>query len=401
MFPRVSPYNKVADLENFLVTEVAPGVAEREKSSEFPRELLEKLHGIGFLNMALPHQMGGKDAPLIELLDVARAMSYVSSGFATAVLANTLGATPFVLYANEDLRNAVSSEFKKQFNMWSFCVTEKDVGFDLGRTKTVAQPNADGFLLNGRKDWIINAGFSNYLTVFANIESPDKQRSMSAFYVPCDTPGVKRDRKWTWMGNREMDTASLIFENVQIPKTHLLGDIGSGYGIMGKSLGRSKTCIAGLCVGICDRVFDIMVARLRERIAQGEPVLMKPPIYKKLAYHYTQVQAAWLLARHAAESWQSGERLNETIAPNMAKLFASDVAMSLVSDSLEMIGATAYLDGHELSRIYRDVKLMQIYEGSRNILETQIGKEILVSEIHRYRKTKSFVRQTDLGGTTP
>lgn len=374
---QTKPSLDLSELRKFVLNHVLLNAQERDKNSTFAWDIYEKLHSMGILHAPLPKALGGAGMPVSDLIYIMKELAYGSGGVATTVMANLLGYSPVVLYGSVDLQRKIFlNQQQNGLELWSFAMTESVVGFDVGRTQTVAKQVKGGYLIEGRKDYITNSSHAKHFSVFADVKNAEgKSLGIACFYVPGSTPGITFDKPMNKLGHKESNTCAIMFDKVFVPDTYLLGKIGEGLKILHHCLGRTKTLISAIASGICQRASDLAVEHLKSRIGHdGKSLLDKPAVYQQLARFHTEMEAAWLLSCMAAQTWDSGGlAIKES---SMAKMYASDLAMRFTAEALELSGARGYSEDYEIARLFRDAKLLEIYEGSTQILEILIAKEI-------------------------
>lgn len=312
---------------------------------------------------------------MIDLLWVARELAYGSLGIGTSALINILAPTAVTSFARPEVKRELCRKYIQEFGLWSYCMTEAEAGSDLDSLGTLARRVDGGYLLNGEKTFITNGSISDHLVVYARLEDPPSRiRSLSAFYVAGDSHGVHRGEPLATMGLAGSNTASVRFHNVFVPEEHLLGEEGSGLEINTRCLQRSKTLIAGAAVGLSSRAFDLTVSYLARRVLYRRPLLRQPAIRHQIAQLWTEVEASWLLACSAGEAWDTGQASVKQVS--MAKMFAAHTAVKCVGEFLELLGGRGYLCDFEMERLYRDAKVLEIYEGPTLIQQLLIAGEL-------------------------
>ncbi len=371
----------IQDFRQFSQLQIKPGVFGRDQKSEFPLEIFQQLYSQGWLKAAAQKEYGGTEIQTSQLIHWAREMATVSSGIFISSLGHILGQSPLFIFGSKDLRKKLAPDKAPSLSLWSFCMTEPAAGTDIFNIQTHAKRVPGGFLLTGQKHLITNASFSDHLSVFAKLWIPEKQKeAISVFYVPAGTTGVKRGDRLEKFGLRESNTGGLIFSEVFVPEENLIGEPGQGIEILYRCIQKSKTLIAAAAVGICDRALQLAQERLNGRISQGKSLLDRPVISSMLAQLHTEARAAWLLTCEAAAAWDAGEPAIKEAS--MAKLFAADVAVKTVSETMELHGGYSYNIESEIQRLYRDVKALEIVEGASFVQQALIAREL-------FRESKS------------
>ena len=365
-------------LEKYLKTKVEPNLLKWDKDATFCSEVFKVLHETGFMAYGIPTECGGRSAAMVDLLAISRLLASYSPGVFTGFIGNLLGQTAIYRFGSEDLRQRVLRQHLEEKSLLSFCVTEAETGTDVGNMVTTCQRQESGFLLNGGKHYITNLNHAKHYVVMAR--APDHVPSitgLTAFYVPAETPGIVVGKPLQKLGHREADTGYMSLENVFVPATNLLGRVGDGQDVLATCISRTKTLIAGASVGICDRAHLEAVAYLSTKQRYGKPLLVKKEIQMLLAELHTKKEAAWLLACQAGDTWdREGIAVKDS---SMAKFYAGNLATDYVSTCLELCGASGYMEENILSKLYRDAKLMSIYEGASLVQLAFVAKTIFAT----------------------
>ncbi|ADU51368.1 butyryl-CoA dehydrogenase [Thermaerobacter marianensis DSM 12885] len=375
------PYEEIrAAVREFAQRELAPRAAAYDESGEFPWENVRKLAEHGYLGMMIPEAYGGGGmdtlAHAICLEEVARACA------ATAVVMdvhNSLVGELINRWASEDMKARWLPVLARGDRLGAFCLTEPDAGSDAAALKTTAVRDGDHYVLNGRKTFISNGGVAEIYVVFAVTDPAAGSRGISAFLVEKGTPGLSFGKPFKKMGIRASSTTDVILEQVRVPASHLIGREGQGYKIALATLDNGRVGIGAQAVGIAQAALDRAVAYASQRRQFGRPIGSFQGIQFKLADMATQIEAARLLVYRAAvlydESVRTGRRASKEIA--MAKLFASEVAMQVTTEAVQIHGGYGYLQDFEVERLMRDAKITQIYEGTSEVQRMVIARALL------------------------
>ncbi len=368
----------LSSLKTFVRDEILPFVNDKNRPKEFPKQILESLHQQGWVQAYIPTSLGGSGISTSDLIHVMREIAYGSSGIGTSIVANILGALPVLNYGNKNLAQKLAQESIQRFSLWSLCMTEPETGSDVGHLVTRASRVPGGYRIQGKKCFITNANHADHYTVFASVvdsSGADARTSqVTAFYIPAHEKGVRRGAVLEKLGQMESDTGEIFFDDVFVPEENRVGAEGEGLAIAFHSLQRSRVLISAMGVGICERAAHLLENDLNYRMRYGKPLLKQPVIYSLLAELYTQCEAAWLLTCQAAAVWDTGEKsLRES---SMAKLFSADATVNFVNEVLELFGGYGYTTEFEISRLYRDAKLLEIYEGPSFVQQVLVAKEL-------------------------
>lgn len=375
-YVRVNPDFDSTSLSQYLEKRVDPFILEWDRSGCFPEEVFRDFHDLGIAAAGLGAQFGGGGLPMIDLLAIASVLAFHSPGICSSWFGNLLGQTTLSRFASEELARQVLSSHLASRTMMSFCATERESGIDLSRMATSAIPVGGGFRLSGRKYYITNINHAAHLVVFAKVRasSIDPKRDLSVFYVPASSEGVRVGSPLQKLGQCESNTGSVEFHDVFVPSGHQLGKIGQGFEILSACISRTKTLISGAGVGIARRAESEALDYLARTERYGEPLLAKREIQLVLSQLRTRIDASWLLACRAGAVWD--EKGTAVYESSMAKSYAADSAVQVVSEALELTGASGYMRENILGKLYRDVKLLEIYEGATLVQQAQLGREL-------------------------
>lgn len=369
----------LVQLKRFVREKILPSVREWDEKEVCPESVFQDLHRLGVFHAFSPQECGGLGSSVKDLALIARALAYGSPGVFSSAIASLLAISPIALYGSPALKRLIAENYVNRFTFWSYCMTEPDSGSEISKLRTIAKKTKGGYLIQGRKCFITNANLAKHLVVFASMEGSWEggKSNLSAFYIPADTSGVSTGKPLRKLGQRDSNTSEVFFDNVFVPEEHRIGNEGQGLQIAFRCLQRSKTLIAAAAVGSCDRIFDLVSHHLEQRVLYGKPLIEIPSIHSLLAKLYTHTEAAWLLTQSAARCWDSGDfAIKEA---SMAKMFSSDHTVRFANEALELFGGYGYTREYEIEKIYRDVKVYEIYEGPTLVQQALIAREIFPS----------------------
>jgi len=345
----------------FAQAELAPNAARWDRESHFPREELRKLGELGALGMVVPERWDGA------------AMDYVSLALTLEEIAAGDGATSTIVSVQNSVVCGPILAFGKLLGC--FCLTEPHVGSDAGAIATRAEKRGDTYVLNGVKQFITSGKNADVAVVFAVTDKAAGKKGISAFVVDTRTQGYTVARVEDKLGQHASDTAQIVFEDCAVPAGNLLGEEGAGYRIALANLEAGRIGIAAQAVGMARAALEHALAYARERVAFGKPIAEHQAVNFRLADMAVQVEAARQLVWHAAALRDAGEPcLKEA---SMAKLFATEMAERVCSDAIQIHGGYGYVSDFPVERIYRDVRVCQIYEGTSDIQRLVIGRALL------------------------
>jgi acyl-CoA dehydrogenase len=360
---------------DFSRNEVAPTAEHYDRSHEYAWPVIRKAQELGLTMMNIPEEYGGMGLSLFEEVLVTEELSWGCSGISTAISVNQLAILPILIAGSEAQKQEYCGRIVDG-QMAAYCATEPEAGSDLAGIKTVANRNGDHYVLNGSKTFISGATVANFYTVFAYTDPSQRRNGMSCFIVDRDWEGVSVGKPFDKMGQHASDTAEVVFDNVRVPATHLLGNEGLGFLIAMKVFDRSRPGAAAGAVGVAQRALDESIRYAKERITFGKPLWQHQVIGHMIADMAMNVEAARLLVWKCATDFDAGAR-NTTITA-FAKAFAADMAMKVTTDAVQVFGGYGFMAEYPVEKLMRDVKIFQIYEGT-----SQIQREIVVRELFR------------------
>ncbi len=355
---------------------IAPRAAEIDSTGEFPWDIKELLQRQGIFGALFPESLGGCGLGHIAVCLVVEEIARVCASSSLIPQVQALGATPLLLAGTAAQKEKYCPSLAIGEKLCAFGLTEPGAGSDAAAMTTTAQLQGDTYLLNGLKHFISNATVADLFTVFAMTDRSKGIKGISAFVVEKDFPGFHIGRIEKKMGIRGSPTAEIVFENCRVPKENLLGKEGEGFKIAMMTLDRSRPVIAAQAVGIAQAGLDFATRYAKERVQFGGPLAQLQGIQFMLADMATQVEAARLLAYHAAAlADENSPQLTYYAAA--AKLFASDAAMRVTTDAVQIAGGYGYMIDFPAERYMRDAKITQIYEGTNQIQRVVIARQLL------------------------
>ena len=363
-------------MHDFAQERLAPFAAEWAREHRFPKEALQELAGLGAMGMVVPESWGGAGLDYVSLVLAIEEIAAGDGATSTIVsVQNSLACGITMNYGNQMqkdryLRRLASGEW-----LGCFCLTEPHVGSDAAALSCRAERDGDYWVLNGVKQFITTGKYAQLALVFAVTDKSAGKKGISCFLVPTDTPGYIVARIEEKMGQHASDTAQILFENCRVPVDHLLGREGEGYKIALSNLEAGRIGIAAQSIGMARAALDAAVKYAKERVAFGVPIVEHQAVSFRLADMATSIEAARQLTLHAAALKDAGRPcLKEA---SMAKLFASTMAERVCSDAIQIHGGYGYVSDFPVERIYRDVRVSQIYEGASDIQRLVIARAVV------------------------
>ncbi len=360
----------------FARSEIAPHLREWDERSEFPREVYRKLGELGFLGVLVPEEYGGSGLTYLDYIAIVEELAAVEGGVGLGVAAhNSLCTNHIFLYGSDAQRRTWLPRLASGEILGAWGLTEPGAGSDAGGTKTVAVREQGGWVLRGSKNFTTHGSVGGVAVLMARTAAGTDHHGISAFIVPLDAPGVVAGKKEDKVGMRTSDTASLILDECRLPADALLGSEGEGFVQAMEVLDGGRISIAALGVGIARGALDAAVAYAKERRQFNRPIAEFQAIRLKLADMATAVDAARLLTVRAAEAKQAGERV--TLVASQAKLFASETAVRVAEEAVQIHGGYGYIKDYPVEKFWRDSKLCTIGEGTSEIQRLVIARELL------------------------
>ena len=354
---------------------ILPVRAELDDREEFPWAIMKDLADSDMFRVFIPEEYEGLGGGCLELCLVMEELSRVCSGVAISYAASALGSFPLLEYGSEEQKQKYLPDIASGKRLAAFALTEATAGSDASAIKTTAERAKEGYILNGTKQFITNAGEAEIYTVIALTAKERGARGASAFLVEKDMPGFSFGKKEKKMGIRTSSTRELIFRNCLVPEENMIGREGMGFIMTMRLLDRSRPGVGAQAVGLAQGALEAAVDYARQRIQFGHPIISIQAVQHMLADMSIQVEAARLLVYAAAKTIDSGAK-NFTEEAAMAKVFASDTAMRVTTDAVQIFGGAGYMRDYPIEKMMRDAKITQIYEGANQILRSAIAFEL-------------------------
>ncbi|MDB9913677.1 acyl-CoA dehydrogenase [Flavobacteriaceae bacterium] len=361
---------------DFSKNELLPGVIDRDNKQEFPTQQIKMMGEMGFLGMMVNQKYGGGG---MDTLSYVLAMEEISKIDASASVImsvnNSLVCYGLEKYANEDQKQKYLIELATGKKLGAFCLSEPEAGSDATSQKTTAIDKGDHYLLNGTKNWITNGSSANYYIVIAQTDKEKKHKGINAFIVEKSWDGFEIGAKEDKLGIRGSDTHSLIFNDVKVPKENRIGEEGFGFSFAMKTLSGGRIGIAAQALGIAAGAYELARDYSKVRKSFGTEICNHQAIAFKLADMHTNIEAARMLVYKSA--WDKDQGNNYDMSSAMAKVFASQVAMDVTVEAIQVHGGNGYVKDYHVERLMRDAKITQIYEGTSEIQKIVISRGLL------------------------
>lgn len=360
---------------SFARDRITPNAAEWEKNGLIPEATLREMGALGLMGMTVPADWDGAETDYVSYALALMEIAGGDGGLSTLMSVNNAPMCAAILANGTD---AQKEEFLKPMArgdiIGAFCLTEPQAGSDASMLKTSAKRTNSGWRINGTKQFITSGKIAGAAIIFAVTDPDAGKRGISAFLVPTDTPGFRVASTEHKLGQKSSDTCQIVFEDMEVPTEYLLGVEGAGYKVALSNLETGRIGIAAQSVGMARAAYNYALAYAKERVAFGKPIFEHQAVAFRLADMATQLEAAELLVLNAAAKKDAGEPCLKEAC--MAKLFASEMAERVCSDAIQTLGGYGYLSEYPIEKIYRDVRVCQIYEGTSDIQRIVIAREI-------------------------
>ena len=362
-------------LRSFSQERLAPNAARWDKEHHFPKEELKELAALGAFGVAVPEELGGAGLDYVSLALVLEEIAAGDGGTSTVISVNNCPVCSIgMMYANEQQKQQWLRPLAQGEMLGAFALTEPHTGSDAAALRTSATRDGDDYIINGTKQFITSGKHADVAIVFAVTDKAAGKKGISAFWVPTSTPGYIVAGIEHKMGQHSSDTAQILFENCRVPAANMIGEAGQGYKIALSGLEGGRIGIASQSVGMARSAFEAALKYARERESFGKPIFEHQSVQFKLSEMAMQLEAARQLIWHAAALKDAGQPCLKEAA--MAKLFASEMAERVCSDAIQIHGGYGYTADFPVERIYRDVRVCQIYEGTSDIQKLLIARAL-------------------------
>jgi acyl-CoA dehydrogenase len=360
---------------DFAEKEIRSVAWELDVDGTWPQDIINKAWEIGLMNSHIPEEYGGVGASYLDGCLIEEELAWGCSGVQTTVGANGLAAAPVLLAGSEETKKKYLGMLTERPALASFCLTEPSAGSDVSGMRTRAVRKGDKYVLNGSKCFITNGGYADWFTVYAKTDPDAGHRGISAFVVPKDDTVIV-DKKEDKMGQRASNTATITFNDTEIPAENLLGEENKGFKVAMMTLDRTRPGVAAMATGIARAAFEMAVDYSKERVQFGVPIAMHQAIQFMIADMSTKIHLSRLATWNSAVLLDQGRR--NTIESSHAKRFAADTAMEVTTDAVQVFGGYGFIKEYKVEKFMRDAKIMQLYEGTAQIQRLVIARETLL-----------------------
>jgi acyl-CoA dehydrogenase len=370
----------VQTARDFARQEIIPVAGHLDEEGLFPTEICRKAFELGLMNFELPEAYGGLGLSCLTHSLLLEEIAYACAGVNTTLAANMLGALPLLIAGSDEQKRKyfgqlLAGDGRGGPIYCAYACSEPDAGSDVAGMRTRVEKRGDGYVLNGQKRWITNGGVASFFTTFATFDPKLKHKGITAFVVDANTPGVKIGKKENKMGQRASLTNDVIFEDVHLPKSGLVGEEGAGFKVAMKTFDRSRPWIAAGAAGLIRRSLDECKAYSLERKTFGVPIAQHQAVQFMLAEMAIAYETTRLLYLKA--SWMVDQGRLDSIVSSYAKAYGADAAMRVTTDAVQIFGGYGYMNDYPVQKLMRDAKLLQIYEGTSQIQRMVIARSLL------------------------
>jgi acyl-CoA dehydrogenase len=353
---------------------IRPVSRHYDTTAEWPEPIFRQAWEQGFLQAAVPKELGGPGHSQVDEVVVNEEIAWGCAGMYTAISANTLATAPLLIAGSAEQKRRWLTRLLEAPRLAAFALTEPEAGSDAGAIACTALVQGSAYLLNGTKCYVTGGAYADYYTVFAKTDPAKGARGLSALVVPRESPGLRIGASLDKLGHRASNQATLHLENVEVPVANRLGPEGMGFAIAMKTLDQTRAVVAAGAVGLARAAYELALDHARTRVQFGQPIFANQGVSFLLADLATRIEAARLLTWQAA--WMTDQGLRNSKHTAMAKTFATDTAMEVTTQAVQILGGLGYSRECLAEKFFRDAKLMQIYEGTNQIQRLVIAKEI-------------------------
>ena len=364
-------------IADFVDKEIIPVAAEYDKKGEFPVEVLNKINEMDLYCVSIPEQFGGLGLGILDTAIISEELARGDLGIAATIGANTLASIPVLLAGTEEQQKHWFDILKEK-HLSSFCLTEPGAGSDASQVSTTAVLDGDEYVINGRKCFVTNGGFSGIYAVVAVTDKSAGTKGLSIFMIERDREGISIGKEEDKMGMRLSNTCDVIFENVRIPASNRIGREGDGFKLAMATLDRTRPCVAAQAVGVAERAMQEAIAYAKERKQFGKPLAAFQVTQFKFADMYIAIETARQMSYHAAELIDAGLGQKAAAESAISKAYAGDVVMKVTTEAVQVLGGYGYMKDYPVEKLMRDAKILQIYEGTGEIQRMVIAGKLLM-----------------------
>jgi acyl-CoA dehydrogenase len=373
----LSPEQKAVQekARKFAKEVILPVAAKHDREGTFPVDVMEKAHREGFFTPLVPREYGGGGLGVLDTCILSEEIAAGCMGIYVSIFVSTLALYPIIKFGTGEQKERFLKPFCSKFTMASYCLSEYTVGSDPAAMTTTATPKGDHYVLNGTKMWITNGGYADFYLVFATSDPQKKHKGIVSLIVPANLEGVSHGEPIDKMGQRASNTTAVTFKHVRVPRENLLAGEGEGFKKAMAALDITRPMIAIGAVGLARAALELSTQYSKKRVQFGVPIAQHEAVQFMLADMAIGIEAARLLIYKAA--WLADQGIRNSKEAAIAKAFAADTAMKVTTDAVQVYGGMGYTKWHPVEKLMRDAKVIQIYEGSAQIMRLIISRQLL------------------------
>jgi acyl-CoA dehydrogenase len=354
---------------------ILPVAAQHDRDGTFPVDVMEKAHQAGYFTPLVPKKYGGQGLGLLDTCIISEELAAGCMGIYVSIFVSTLALYPIIKFGTEDQKERFLRPFCSKFSIASYCLSEVTGGSDPASMRTTAILDGDHYVLDGSKMWVTNGGYADFYVVFATTDPAKKHKGIISLIVPSSLEGVSHGEPIDKMGQRASNTTSLTLKNVRVPRENLLGGEGEGFKKAMAALDITRPVVAVGSVGLARTALELATQYAKKRIQFGVPIAQHQAVQFMLADMVKEIEAARLLVWKAA--WLADQGIRNSREAAIAKAFAADMAMQVTTDAVQIYGGMGYTKWHPVEKLMRDAKVIQIYEGTAQIMRLIIARHLL------------------------
>lgn len=353
---------------------ISPVAALHDREGSFPMDVMRRAHREGFLTPLVPREYGGQGLSVVDTCLQAEELGAACMGVYVSIFVSTLALYPIVRFGTQDQKERFLKPFCGTFSLASYCLSERGAGSDPSSMETMALPRGDHYLLSGTKMWITNGGYADLYVVFATRDKALRHKGILGLIVPRSLEGIHPGEPIDKMGQRASNTTSVTFQDVRVPSENLLGDQEDGFKKAMAALDVTRPIIAAGATGLARSAMELAASYAARRVQFGVPIAQHGAVQTMLADMAVSISASRLMVWRAA--WLADQGRRNTKEAAEAKAMAADVAMRVTTDAVQIYGAMGYTKWHPVEKLMRDAKVIQIYEGTAQIMRRIVAREL-------------------------
>jgi acyl-CoA dehydrogenase len=365
----------VETTRRFVKDRIVPVAAECDRDSKFPMDVFKTAWEMGLTSPLVPEAYGGPGLREIEQVLITEELAYGCTGIQTSITANTLAATPVLIAGSDEQKKKYLGMLTSEPVMAAYAITEPAAGSDAAGIQCRARAVGDDWVLDGQKCFITNGSHARWYAVFATTDPSQRHKAIMAFVVDRDAPGVSVGKKEDKLGQRASDTATIVFDDVKVPKQNVLAGPGDGFKVAMMTFDRTRPDIGAGACGLMRRALDECVVYAQERKTFGVPIAQHQMVQVMLAEMAIKLEATRLLVQKAA--WMIDQGGKNSVVASYSKAFGADSAMAVATDAVQVFGGYGYVKDYPVEKLMRDAKILQIYEGTSQIQRMVIARNVL------------------------